>query len=255
MASPDIWIVDSSPIIALSKAGQRDLLIGPGREIWIVEAVQREIEAGPSGDPARLALSQGWGTRSPSPSIPLALQEWALDAGEEATLALALAEPDALVVLDDGDGRRAAKALGIPFIGTVGVVLRARQEGRIAAAAPIFRGYSRQVCFSPQMLCWLLCWQCSARHGRDEISDTPTAKARGVLASTSVLALLLTQGVEEHSPQAFRRASPHLFRRAPPYSSFLTLPVQAEVCSLPHSRLCPKCTHTDKHEYVPTRPS
>jgi predicted nucleic acid-binding protein len=59
--------------------------------------------------------------------------------GETAVLAVALARSDCMTVLDDAAGRRCARTLGIPVIGTLGVVLRAKRQGRIASAASIMR--------------------------------------------------------------------------------------------------------------------
>lgn len=40
---------------------------------------------------------------------------------------------DALLLVDDAQGRRAAHALGIRYTGTLGVLLRAKSEGKLAA--------------------------------------------------------------------------------------------------------------------------
>jgi predicted nucleic acid-binding protein len=135
----DTWIVDASPLIALAKVNLLDLLTAPARHVWIADTVVREVSSGPTSDPARLALESGWGERRADALVPSALAAWRLDAGEEAVLALALATSGARAVLDDGDGRRAARSLGIPIIGTVGVVAEARREGRIEALAPALR--------------------------------------------------------------------------------------------------------------------
>ncbi|HXF60581.1 MAG TPA: hypothetical protein VNK95_03120 [Caldilineaceae bacterium] len=60
--------------------------------------------------------------------LPLA---WDLGNGEREVLALALEQPGALVILDDRLARQAAHTLGIPRIGTLGVLLRAKQARRI----------------------------------------------------------------------------------------------------------------------------
>jgi predicted nucleic acid-binding protein len=62
-----------------------------------------------------------------------------LDAGEQAVLALALKHDGCTVVLDDARGRAGADALGIPKIGTLGVVLRAHKQGHITMMAPVVR--------------------------------------------------------------------------------------------------------------------
>ena len=56
-----------------------------------------------------------------------------LQPGETEALALALEMPGSLLLVDDAQGRKAAAALGIAYTGTLGVLLRAKAEGRIPA--------------------------------------------------------------------------------------------------------------------------
>lgn len=60
-----------------------------------------------------------------------------LDPGESAVLALAYADPESEVVLDDLAARRFAARLGIPCLGTLGLILTARGLGVIAEARPL----------------------------------------------------------------------------------------------------------------------
>lgn len=60
-------------------------------------------------------------------SLPFALQ-----AGETEALALAMQFQDPLLLVDDAQGRRAAQVLCIAYTGTLGVLLRAKKEGKIA---------------------------------------------------------------------------------------------------------------------------
>ena len=52
-------------------------------------------------------------------------------------LTCALQYSDPLVVLDDREGRRCAASHGIAVIGTIGVVLLAKDEGAIPLVAPV----------------------------------------------------------------------------------------------------------------------
>ena len=47
----EIWVVNASPIIALAKVEQLQLLTQLANEILIPEAVIREVLAGPESDP------------------------------------------------------------------------------------------------------------------------------------------------------------------------------------------------------------
>ncbi|MBI2569493.1 MAG: DUF3368 domain-containing protein [Candidatus Schekmanbacteria bacterium] len=139
--SDERWVVNASPLIVLAKVGHLGLLHRPGRELVLPEPVAREILAGPDHDPARQALESGFGGAPVSVDITPAVAEWSLGHGESAVISLALRRM-ATVMIDDRDARRAAKALGVPLIGTLGVVIRARAEGRIASASEVLRQVS-----------------------------------------------------------------------------------------------------------------
>lgn len=67
-------------------------------------------------------------------TIPPGILTWNLGDGESSVLALAESCRGAVAVIDDLAGRRCAEALGLPLKGTVGLVLLAKQSGRIASA-------------------------------------------------------------------------------------------------------------------------
>ena len=81
----------------------------------------------------------GWGTRLAVTETPAMVLEWGLGAGETAVLAVALTRGDCTAVLDDAAGRKCARTLGIPAIGTLGIILRAKHQGRIASAARVMQ--------------------------------------------------------------------------------------------------------------------
>ena len=144
----EIWIADASPIILLAKAGYISLLEALAGEIWLPLQVCQEIERGPHTDPGRMLLSTGWGVRKSVPYIPAALRPYpALGSGEKAALALALKNPGCRVLVDDAAGRRAAKNLGILYIGVLGLVARAKNQGVISAASTYFEALKRAGAF------------------------------------------------------------------------------------------------------------
>jgi predicted nucleic acid-binding protein len=134
----ELWVVNASPLVVLAKVGQLDLLLATGRLLIVPEAVASEIHAGAADDAARTALAAGFGGAPVPTSVPSAIAEWGLGRGESAVLSLAR-ERGGTAVIDDRDARRAAAALRISCIGTIGVVLRARVERRIDSAALVFR--------------------------------------------------------------------------------------------------------------------
>lgn len=131
-------VVDASPLIGLAKVGRLGLLTAGGRTVIVTDTVAQEVQAGAEDDPARRALAQGWGERRAAAPVPPALAAWRLDAGEASVLALALTL-GAVAVLDDGDGRRAARALGVLHTGTAGVVAEGKRQGLIASARDVLQ--------------------------------------------------------------------------------------------------------------------
>lgn len=132
------WITDASPLITLAKVGESRLLTELCDELLVPDAVAQEVLAGPPEDPARRLLESGFGSQVAPERIPPRIVAWGLGRGETEVLALGSLEA-ARVVLDDAAARRCASALGIPLIGTLGVVLRAKRSGRIGSAASLFR--------------------------------------------------------------------------------------------------------------------
>jgi len=133
----DLWITNSSPVITLAKVGQLRLLDELAETILMPDAVAAEILAGPPLDEARVSVSAGWAQRASPIHIPQIVQEWGLGSGETNVLALALERAPATAVLDDASARAAARALNVPLIGTLGIVLRAKLRGLIPSAAKI----------------------------------------------------------------------------------------------------------------------
>jgi predicted nucleic acid-binding protein len=131
--------VNASPVITLAKAGHLALLTALATEVLLPEAVVAEVLDGPGTDPARQAVEGGWGTRVAVPRVPVSVLEWGLGAGETAVLAVALARGGSTAILDDAVSRRCARTMGIPVMGTLGVVVRAKKQGRIASAAVVMQ--------------------------------------------------------------------------------------------------------------------
>jgi predicted nucleic acid-binding protein len=132
---PELWVVNASPVITLAKAGHLDLLTQLANDVLVPEAVVMELLDVSADDPAQQAMERGWGTRIPGVSIPVSILEWGLGVGETSVLAATLQHRERTAVLDDAQGRKCARALGIPVIGTLGIVLREKRQGYLASAS------------------------------------------------------------------------------------------------------------------------
>lgn len=131
-------ICNTSPLQYLHQIGQLDLLPRLAGSVVVPNAVCDELDAGlAQGIELPKVTALPWiHRRDPisAPALPLAAD---LGPGESAVLALALETPGSSVILDDALGRRAAELLGIPFTGTLGLLLSAKKMNLIAAVAPI----------------------------------------------------------------------------------------------------------------------
>lgn len=131
-------VVNASPLMFLVRVGLLDLLLELGEGVVVPAAVEAEVAAFGASDPVPVALkSTPWIEVAPALPVPSNILAWDLGDGESAVLAWALAHPSTTAIIDDLAGRRCAVALGIPVVGTLGLVLRAKKSGRIVAARPI----------------------------------------------------------------------------------------------------------------------
>lgn len=121
-------ISNSSPLIALSQIGALDLLKVLFETVLVPPAVRRETAAS-VGAPAWLV--ERVLTRRPDARVPATL-----DRGEREVLSLALEIGAYRVIVDERPARRAARALGLPVIGTLGVLVLAKDRTLIDTVRP-----------------------------------------------------------------------------------------------------------------------
>ena len=132
------WIFNASPVILLGKIHQLHLIEALSPGFRIPRSVIEEIGVGCSDDPAVKWL------KKPSiadhivdaPTAPPFLVQWDLGAGETAVLSLALAQNGAVAVLDDLAARKFALAFHVPLLGTLGLLVRAKNAGLVERIAP-----------------------------------------------------------------------------------------------------------------------
>jgi len=131
-------VVNTSPLIHLAEASLLHLLKDAAPTVWVPEPVALEIRAYGDLDPtARALAAHDWLEIQPVPALSAQVLAWDLGLGETAVLELARAFPGSTAVIDDLAGRRCAEALGLSLRGTVGLVLAAKQAGRLVAARPV----------------------------------------------------------------------------------------------------------------------
>lgn len=122
-------ISNSSPLIAFSKVGRMDLLLDPFDEVLAPEAVIQEVGFRPSKVMSQPATAAG---------VIQTLRN-DIDPGEAEVIALGTQIQNPTLIIDDARGRRMARSLGMHVVGSVGLVIMAKKEGRLTAAKPILK--------------------------------------------------------------------------------------------------------------------
>ena len=130
---------NTSPLQYLHQLGRLELMPRLLGRVVVAPAVISELAAGHARGVRLPELARlGWVEQRGAKSIPELLRAGSgLDAGEIETIALAV-EDGGLAVLDDGPARRMAKRIGIRYIGTLGLLKRAREIGLLGQLAPEF---------------------------------------------------------------------------------------------------------------------
>ena len=131
------WVVNASPVILLGKAGVIHLLPDLCDELVVPAGVVAEVKSGRMADAGRACLD-GDGGRfvQAAPPLHVALASWNGGAGEAEVISWALAHPGFVAVLDDRAARRLAASQGVPLIGSLRVIVKAKERGLIPLARP-----------------------------------------------------------------------------------------------------------------------
>jgi len=127
-------VTNTSPLLAIAKMQAFEVIGNLPFEFVCPSEVEAEILVG---------ANQGYAVEIPawlnvlslnSALSPLAVA--ALDAGEAAVIQLALEQNIKLVCIDELKGRRAALAVGLGVVGSLGLLGKAKTLGLIASARP-----------------------------------------------------------------------------------------------------------------------
>ena len=133
-------VSNTSPISNLASIGRLELLKSQFSELWIPDAVAEELAAHP--DPVARAMIQNAIRESwirigaPKDSGLLRLLLLQLHRGEAEAIALATDLHADFVLMDEQEGRQLASKTGLAATGVLGVLLRAKRAGEIAAVKP-----------------------------------------------------------------------------------------------------------------------
>ena len=130
-------VSDTSPILNLAIIGHLSLLRDQFGEIWIPPGVRDELrveEELPGSRVIQEAIKAGWiRLEEVKDEALVRVLRRDLDRGEAEAIALAVQMKAEWVLLDEREGRRVAKSLGLKVTGVLGILLRARREGKLSS--------------------------------------------------------------------------------------------------------------------------
>ena len=130
-----VVVSDSGPLIALGRLDKVAILGGVFREVQVPRAVLAECLRQPELPDARaIQAAVGSGVLLLCDAVPI--REDGLGAGESAAIGRAL-EIGAALLADDLAARRHAADVGLAVIGTLGVLVRAKQLQLLPAVLPL----------------------------------------------------------------------------------------------------------------------
>jgi len=134
-----IVVSNASPITNLNVVGRQDLLHQLYHQVYIPEAVFRELSAMDSHRLEAIAVQTiGWIEAKPVDNRSLVeslLLE--LDLGEAEAIILASETKADLLLLDERRGRKVASRFNIRCIGLLGILIDAKRKGLLDAVKPI----------------------------------------------------------------------------------------------------------------------
>jgi hypothetical protein len=130
-------ISNTSPLLYLHRLGTLDWLRSLFAEVWVPQAVVNELDEGRRrGFDVPTVSDLAWCTVMKSNTTPSEWLSLDLGPGELGALALALENPERVVLLDDSLARRTATAAGLRAMGTLGILLEVKKLGLIPKIEP-----------------------------------------------------------------------------------------------------------------------
>ena len=124
-------VCNSSVLIALARICRLDLLKNLFGEVYVPEAVFREVVVEGKTKKEVFKISGAkWINKIGVRDARLAMfYKQFVDEGEAECLVLSLEMEDCLLIVDDKDARRFAEHLNLKYIGTLGVLVLAKKKG------------------------------------------------------------------------------------------------------------------------------
>lgn len=145
----ELIVADASPLIVLARVGQLNTLALVAGKVIVPDLVAAECLQDlrrPGAQQIDRAFSLGLLSRQPKFPVTDAVTAPGLDAGESAAIGLAIAL-NAPLLIDERIGRHVAQLHAVKVIGSLGILLLAKERGIIDAIAPIIAALKEEEFF------------------------------------------------------------------------------------------------------------
>jgi predicted nucleic acid-binding protein len=120
--SREIIIADASCLIVLQNIQELSILRKLFGEVFITQEVEKEFG---------FDLPEWIKVKTVQNKTQQNALKLILDEGEASSIALSLETKDSLLIIDEKKGRRIAQELNLKIIGTLGIILRAKEKGLV----------------------------------------------------------------------------------------------------------------------------
>ena len=129
-----VTVSNTSPLLNLAIIGRLEIVRAQFERVFIPPAVMEEccLEEGRPGSSALRQAAEEWIiVVSPSDEALVRTLRQDLDQGESEAIALAVEKEASRILLDEREGRRRARNVGLETTGALGILARADREGEL----------------------------------------------------------------------------------------------------------------------------
>lgn len=144
-------VSNTSPILSLVIVDEITLLQKQFGQVQIPSAVLAELQVNqdrPGSSAILQGITAGWiQIQSVSNLAFVNVLQQKLDLGEAEAIALAIESQADLILLDERDGRKVAKSLGLKVTGVIGVLQKAYKSGDLTSLEDVIDDLINKVCF------------------------------------------------------------------------------------------------------------
>ena len=130
-------VVNASPIISLSNIGQADLLLKITDKLIVPKGVYEEINFHEHTDNASKWIRSLDNSLIHEVTIPHIISDWNLGKGESQVISFSYQNDKIPIVIDDKAAKKCANLFNIKVVGTLAVLIKAKQMGLIDEVKPL----------------------------------------------------------------------------------------------------------------------